>query len=434
VAVLSDASLTVPEEIAAAVILPESYERFEEVTLPAAAWLRDNMPVGRAELPGYDPLWILSRHAEISEVLKDAKRFHNADFNPILETRSSDDFTRSINDGSTRIFDSMSYMDPPEHPQYRKVLAKKFEPATVRAEYEARFRRLAVELVDEFVEIDGECDFIADFATHYPVRVTMSILGVPPEDHLRMLTLTKEFFGGADPDTQREEFKGFDDAPARQWAAATAEFQAFFQELREQRAIDPQDDLTTFANALLTTEGSPWPDRIKNSFLATIAPAGIDTTVSAIASGMLGMIRYPDQWRLVKESPDLIPGLVDESIRWATPTKTFMRNATVETTVGGVPLQAMDRIVNLLFSGNRDPEVFADPDRFDVTRNATRHLSFGFGPHRCLGQHIATTEMRILFEELLPRLDSVELTAAPQRERSSLVSGLKTLPIRFHKA
>jgi cytochrome P450 len=428
------ASLSVPEEIAAAVILPESYESFETVTLPAAAWLRENMPVGRAEVPGYDPLWILSRHAEISEVLKDAKRFHNADFNPILETRSSDDFTRSINGGSTRIFDSMSYMDPPEHPSYRKVLAKKFEPSVVRAEYEERFRQLAVELVEEFMSIEGECDFVADFATHYPVRVTMSLIGVPPEDHMRMLTLTKEFFGGADPDTQREEFKGLDDAPARQWAAATAEFQSFFQELREQRAIAPEDDLTTFANTLLTTEGSPWPDRIKNSFLATIAPAGIDTTVSAIASGMHGMIRYPDQWSLVKERPELIPGLVNESLRWATPTKTFMRNATSDTSIGGVPVQAMDRIVNLLFSGNRDAEVFPDPDRFDITRNATRHLSFGFGAHRCLGQHIATTEMRILFEELLPRLRSVELVGEPQRERSSLVSGLKTLPIRFQKA
>lgn len=271
--------LMAPEEIAAAVILPESYEQFEAVALPAGEWLRENMPVARAELPDYDPLWIVSRHRDISEVLRNSRRFHNGDFNPILETRSSDDFTRSINHGSTRIFDSMSYMDPPEHPQYRKVLAKKFEPAVVRDEYETRFRRLAVELVDEFMQIDGECDFVADFATHYPVRVTMSILGVPPEDHLRMLTLTKEFFGGADPDTQREEFKGLDDAAGRQWAAATAEFQAFFQELRDQRAIDPQDDLTSFANTLFTTEGSPWPDRIKNSFLATIAPAGIDTTV-----------------------------------------------------------------------------------------------------------------------------------------------------------
>jgi cytochrome P450 len=143
------------------------------------------------------------------------------------------------------------------------------------------------------------------------------------------------------------------------------------------------------------------------------------------------MIRYPDQFEKAKSDPTLIPGLVDEAVRWTTPTKHMMRNATRDTEIRGVRIQPMERVDMLLFSGNRDPAEYSDPDRFDITRSPNRHLGFGHGPHVCLGQHVAKVEMRILFSELLPRLESVELTAEPEREQGNLVSNWKTLPIRF---
>jgi alpha-terpineol hydroxylase len=425
---------TVPDDIARAVILPESYGRpLEEAVIPAGEWLRNNMPVGLAHVEGYDPVWLVSKHADIQSVSSDNDLFHNGDVNPLLHNQADDEFARSITGGTTRTLDSFSYMDPPEHTSYRSSLGDFFQPAIIRTKYEERFRTLAEEIVEEFMDFDSACDFVQDFAAHYPTRVTMAILGVPKENHAKMLQLTSEFFGGGDPDMQREEFRGLPDAAARQWAATVQEFYGFFQQLRDDRRRHPQDDLSSFVNTL-EADGKPWPDHIRNGFLATVAPAGIDTTKSALAGAIVAFDRWPEQFRLVKRDPKLIPGLVDEAIRWTTPTKNFMRNATRDTAIRGVPIEAMDRVCMMLFSGNRDDEVFDRPHEFDATRRPNRHLAFSGGPHVCLGQHIARTELRILFETLLPRLASIELAGEPEREQSNLVSNWRSMPVRFSKS
>jgi alpha-terpineol hydroxylase len=432
-AITADTSLTVPDDIARAIILPESYGHpLEEEVIPAGQWLRENMPLGKAKVEGYDDVWLVSKHADIQTVAKDNDLFHNGDANPLFNSQADDRFARELTGGTTRTLDSFSYMDPPEHPSYRGTLGDYFQPRVIRQKYEETFTELAKQLVDEFMDFDGECDFVQDFAAHYPTRVTMAVLGVPPEDHAKMLQLTAEFFGGADPAMQREEFKGLADAQSRQWAATVQEFYGFFQAMREQRAAEPQDDLITFVNQL-QAGGEPWPEHIKNGFLATVAPAGIDTTKSAIAGAIIAFTRFPDQWELVKSDEKLIPGLVEESLRWTTPTKNFMRNATRGTELHGIPINATDRMCMMLFSGNRDADVFARPHDFDVTRRPNPHLSFSHGPHICLGQHIAKTEMRILFSELLPRLKSIEIAGEPEREQSNLVSNWRTLPVRFTK-
>jgi alpha-terpineol hydroxylase len=427
--------LTVPHDIAHAIIHPTSYGRpLEEEVIPAGQWLRDNMPIGRAKIDGYDEVWLLSKHADIQAVAKDNVTFHNGDANPLFNSQADDAFARELTGGTIRTLESFSYMDPPEHTGYREVVGDHFQPRVVREKYEETFKALAKQLVDELMDFDGECDFVQDFAAHYPTRVTMAVLGVPPEDHMKMLKLTAEFFGGADPAMQREEFKGLEDAQSRQWAATVSEFYGFFQHMRELRRADPQDDLITFVDALRTKDGEPWPERIRNGFLATVAPAGIDTTRSAIAGAMLAFTRFPEQWDLAKSDPSVIPTLVDEAIRWVTPTKNFMRNATRDTEVSGVPIAAGDRMCMMLFSGNRDAAVFERPHDFVITRRPNPHVSFSHGPHVCLGQHIARSEMRILFTELLPRLKSIEITGEPEREQSNLVSNWRTMPVRFVKA
>jgi alpha-terpineol hydroxylase len=424
--------LTVPDEIARAIIFPESYADLEGTVLPAGQWLRDNLPIGHAKVPGYDPVWLLSKYDDIRAVSADNTLYHNGDANPLFNSQADDQFARGLTGGTTRTLDSLSYMDPPEHPPYRNAVNDAFQPRVIREKYESMFAELAQEMVQELMAFDGECDFVQDFAAHYPTRITMAVLGVPREDHGRMLTLTKEFFGGADPAMQREEFKGLDDAQGRQWAATTQDFYGFFEELRAQRRAHPEADLTTLVEGL-QANGQPWPSHIMNGFLATVAPAGIDTTSGAITGAIIAFTKFPEQFQMVKEDPSLIPGLVDEAIRWTTPTKNFMRNATQDTELRGIPIKAGDRMCMMLFSGNRDEDQYPHPHDFDVTRRPNRHLSFSNGPHVCLGQHIAKLEMRLLFAELLPRLKSIEIVGEPERELSNLVSNWRSLPVRFTK-
>jgi cytochrome P450 len=170
------------------------------------------------------------------------------------------------------------------------------------------------------------------------------------------------------------------------------------------------------------------------SYYVIVATAGHDTTSSSTAGAVWGMCQYPGAFAAVKADPSLIPGLVDEAIRWVTPVKHFMRSATADTELRGRAIAKGDWLWLAYPSGNRDEEVFADPDVFDPTRSPNRHLAFGYGAHLCLGQHLAKLEMRILFEELMPRLKSVEFAGRPTRAEAAFVSGPKHLPIRYQMA
>jgi cytochrome P450 len=423
----------VPDEIARAVVLSPSYGDLEGVVLPACKWLREHAAVAKALVDGYDPIWLVSRHADIQSVLRDANTFHSADINPMLHPIAGDEFTKSINNGTTRVLEFPTYMDPPEHAIYRKATAAAFQPAVVR-KWADRFREIAVEHVDRFLESGGECDFVKDLSRHYPLHTVMEMLGVPSQDYELMLKLTQDTFGGEDPDWNRPDIELTPDAAARQWQAAVLDFERYFAGMLEDRRTNPRDDLITVIVSARLENGEAMPPRFQNHYVSGLAAAGHDTTNSALSGGMLGLCRYPEQLEKVHADPKLITGLVDESLRYATPAKHFMRNATRDTEVAGVSVGAMDRLMCLFVSGNRDETVFEDPDGFDVTRRPNPHLSFSFGPHVCLGQHIARLEMRILFEELLPRLKSVELAGEPTFKVSNFVSGIKSLPIRFTAA
>jgi cytochrome P450 len=429
-AVTTQARPRIPDDIAKAVISPKSYTD-DAVIYSAFRWLRENMPLGVAEVEGYDPIWVVTKHADIRKVEVNAKLFHNADHNPILVDRASDDFTRQINNGSLRIISSLTYMDPPEHAAYRGITANWFLPGKI-SKLEERIRELARQSVDHLLSFDGECDFVRDFALHYPLRVIMTLFGVAPEDEPRMLKLTQEFFGVHDPEEQRAEMVNDPMAAAKMWAATLEDFYSYFDELSARRRAEPADDLLSLiANSRVN--GAPIPRDEANGYYVAIATAGHDTTSSSTAGGLHGMIAFPENFAKVKADPGLIPGLVDEAIRWTSPVKHFMRNAVEDTELRGQQIGAMDRLMMCYPSGNRDEDVFTDPDRFDITRSPNPHIAFGFGPHMCLGQHLAKLEMRVLFEELLPHLEAVELAGDPRFVETNFVGGYKRLPIRFKK-
>ena len=204
---ISDDSPLIPANIAKTILSPKSYAD-DAVIHEAFAWLRSNMPLGVAAVEGYDPIWIVTKLADIKAIERNPKLFHSADHNPILNDQASDAFTREINDGSLRIISSVTFMDPPEHMPYRALTANWFMPNRVK-ELEDQIRVLAKQSVEHLLSFDGECDFVRDFALHFPLRVIMALFGIPPEDEPMMLKLTQEFFGTHDPEAQDPELAVF---------------------------------------------------------------------------------------------------------------------------------------------------------------------------------------------------------------------------------
>jgi cytochrome P450 len=262
----------------------------------------------------------------------------------------------------------------------------------------------------------------------------MLILGLPPEDEPRMLKLTQELFGNQDPDLTRGE-GGLSDptAAAQQLFEVFMDFSAYFGAVTADRRANPRDDVSTvIANA--TVDNEQISDFEAMSYYTIIAAAGHDTTSSSTAGAVWALCDHPDEFAKLKRDPSLIPGLVEEAIRWTTPVKHFMRSATEDTEVRGRAIAKGDWLMLCYLSANRDEDVFDEPTKFRVDRDPNRHVGFGYGPHLCLGQHMAKMEMRILFEEMLPRLKSIEFAGEPKLTASNFVSGPKTLPVRFELA
>jgi cytochrome P450 len=211
------------------------------------------------------------------------------------------------------------------------------------------------------------------------------------------------------------------------------DFGDYFGAITEDRRKTPRDDLATLiANA--NVDGKPIPEFEATGYYTIVATAGHDTTSSSTAGAMWALATQPGLLERVKGDLELVPKLIEEAIRWTTPVKTFMRSASADTELRGRKIKQGDWLMLCYASGNRDEEIFPHSDKFDIDRTPNRQLAFGNGAHVCLGQHLARMEMRILFEELLPRLKSVKLAGEPRYTESAFVNGLKTLPIAFELA
>ncbi|MFG1998524.1 cytochrome P450 [Spirillospora sp. NPDC048911] len=431
-------SLTV-DEAGRALADPRSYTdegRFHD----AMALLRRKSPVHWvADPPGYNPFWAVTKHADIMEIERNHAIFLNAP-RPILGTAEYDAMNRERAEQGIALR-TLVHMDDPDHRVIRAIGADWFRPKAMRA-LETRVKELARRYVDRMcergvaaaggvggrppsgsIEYGEECDFVQQVAVHYPLYVILSLLGLPESDFDRMLKLTQELFGGDDSDMRRGT------TPEEQ-LAVLLDFFAYFQELTAARRAEPTDDLASaIANARV--DGEPLNDFDTASYYVIIATAGHDTTSSTISGGLHALMEHPDQLDRLRADPALMPYAVDEMIRWVTPVKEFMRTATEDYQLRGVTIRKGESLLLSYPSANRDEEVFDDPFRFDVGRDPNKHLAFGFGVHYCLGAALARMEVRAFFEELLPRLDSIELAGEPESVATTFVGGLKRLPVRY---
>ncbi|WP_273735247.1 cytochrome P450 [Mycolicibacterium septicum] len=426
-----------PDEIARRIVPPEGHADLAAVH-EAYKWMRQNMPVGLALAEGFDPLWLISKYADIQEVEGLPEVFtagggaKPGTNNPILANQAGDEFTKSLLGGSLRLMDALPYLDPPEHTTVKNIAFDWFKPTQLK-KWEDQIRELANESIDKLkaVSAGGQIDLVDDWALGYPLHVVMTLFGVPPSDEPRMMALTQELFGTGDPEHQREDVEPLTpEAMAQQFAAATQDFYSYFDTLIEDRRANPRDDLSTLISVAKGPDGEYWPNGYAYGWFISICTAGHDTTSATLAGTLQQLALNPELLARVKADLSLVPNLIQEGLRFVAPVKHFIRRADSDYELHGQLIKAGDRLMPLFQSGCRDEDVFVNPDEFNIDRKPNNHLAFGFGAHTCVGQHLAKMELRVMFEQLLPRLESIETLGPGSVTHTNFVGGLKHLPAK----
>ncbi|RDK11785.1 cytochrome P450 [Cupriavidus lacunae] len=426
---MNHTDLDLPGDVAKVLVDPRAYA--DPARLHAAyAWARANNPLGRAVNDGFDPFWVVTRHADVTAISRDNNLFRNGDYSVVCRPKAAIDHVIATT-GCPHIVKALVHVDGDEHKGLRALTQSWFMPNSI-LKLDERIRGLARQVVGKLQQSDGNTiDFAKDIALHYPLHVVMDILGVPPEDESRMLLLTQELFGGEDPELKRarQEESANDGALAKSLMAVVADFRDYFEKVTADRRANPRNDVATLlANAVVN--GEPISEISRLGYYVIIATAGHDTTSSSSAVAMWALSQFPELLPRLQADPSLIPQFIDEAVRVASPVRHFMRTATADTEIRGRKIRKGDWLMLCYGSANRDEEVFDQPFDFNIDRKPNRHLAFGFGAHVCLGQHLAKMEMRILFEELIPRLQRVEPAGEMEMIASCFVGGPKHLPIR----
>jgi cytochrome P450 len=317
-------------------------------------------------------------------------------------------------------------MDPPGHVDYRKNVAPSFK-ARVIERLEQRIREICREIMERAAQ-ERDVEFVHDVTSSLPSQVIGELMGLPEEDWARIHMWAERNTSGSDPDINPAA------VGEEERANPSVEMAMYAIELaKRRRAEPPREDLTSLILAS-EVDGRPMTDVEFGSFFVQLVTAGNDTTKTMLASGLLALLQHPEQLEALRGDRSLIPGAVEEILRWANPLHYFRRTATADAELRGRRIAAGDKVAMIYTSANRDEDVFDDPHRFDIRREPNPHLSFGIGEHFCLGAHLARLEGRVFFEELLDTFPSIELTGEPRRTRSNLNNALKELPVRLTPA
>ena len=361
--------------------------------------------------------WLLTRHADVRAASKDPELFS------------------SQAKGPWHTFDvhfSMQALDGPEHRRQRAIASKGFTPRMV-----GRLRETAHSTIHaciDAVESAGRCEFVSALASPVPLRLIADMLGLPAE-HFDLFQRWSD--GTASADLELRSSDGF--------AADQARLEALLHEEAKRRRSEPRDDLISAVVAAdaegrldwggeESFEGFSKDDLV--SFAQFILIAGNETTRNAISRGMLALIEHPEQHALLRARPDLLPSAVDEILRWSSPVRVLRRVATRDIELRGKKLRAGDSVLLFYASANRDEEVFPDPYAFRVDRSPNEHITFGLGPHYCLGANLARMEIATVIGALLERLPDLRLApGAPVRyARNPILAAIDEMQVEFTTA
>ena len=417
-------SFELPERLARVVVDPRSYADWDRLHDDLTV-IRQEHPFARAQIDGYNPFWVASKFDDIRAVALNNDVFKSG-MGGIL---SNEEVAFERRAGIGGLFRSVVAMNEPHHRKYRMLTQAWFQPKNLER-VESRVRALARRYVDRLIATDGQCDFVDAIAVHYPLLVIMSILGVPEEDEPMMLRLTQQYFGSKDTDLNRDKTTVSPEANFQAVRRVIEDANEYFGRISAARRSNPTDDLASvIANAVI--DGKPISDVDAMGYYITVAFAGHDTTSSSLAGAVWALCENPDQLALLKRDASLTANLAEEAVRWTTPIHQFTRIAARDFDFNGRQVHKGDWVVLCFPSGNRDEAIFEEPFRFRVDREKNTHVGFGYGAHMCLGMHLARMELRAFFEEMLPRVRSLELNGTPTRTVTNFVGGPKSVPIRF---
>jgi len=365
--------------------------------------------------------WAVTRYDDLTQIHMDWETFSSETGAVALE---------ELDPEQLRVRKTMLDTDPPRHTELRRICSKNFSGRGVAA-YEDFIRDVARRVLDQAFAHE-ELDFVSEISRELPIRFLCTIFTVPQDDAPKLIAWGDQMIANQDPDLSGAVVDKVDTEEYRNLqfrSPAALEVFEYARRQRDDRLEQPTDDVIS-ALTIAEREGVLTERELLNYF-AVLMIAGNETTRHTITSGMLALMRNPDQLQLLKDDPSLIPAATEELLRWASPVMHFRRTATRDVELRGQQIKAGDKVVTWYISANRDEEVFPDPYRFDVTRKPNDHVTFGpGGPHFCLGAHLARLETKILFQEMIPRLDTIELAGPVERIRSNFVNGIKRMPVR----
>ena len=387
------------------------------------AELRQNDPVNWSdETDGGSGFWSVMRYHDIVKVLRDPETFTSSHFTNLEELEPDQEEARR----------SLLDSDGTRHRALRRLLQNDFTPNNV-AKYETFLRGLTATTLDNAFA-KGEFDFLHDVAADYPIRVLARLLEIPDTDIENIIRWGNAMIGSSDPsltqllptDPESEKYRL---VPFR--SPAALEVFAYGDELKRQRkGRNGTDIISTMINAV-PMDGISLSDQEYHTNFLLLIVAGHETTRQTIAHTMNNLINNPEVIAYLQENPQDIPWAVEEFLRYASPIYHFRRTATKDVEFGGKEIKAGQKVVTWFASGNRDPEVFADPDKMIPTRLPNEHMTFGRGgPHMCLGNALARIELIIMFEDIIGRIDKMERTGPMDYVHSNFIHGIKSMPVK----
>lgn len=382
---------------------------FAELRRTAPVWW-NAQPHGIAGF-GDDGFWVVSRHADVKEVSLNSAVYSSSENTAIIRFRPDMEREQIV---AQRLI--MLNVDPPHHSKVRGIVQRGFTPRAIdslRDTLDKWAREIVLSAAGK-----GSGDFVLDIACELPLQAIAELLGVPQDHRGRMFGWSNQMIGYDDP-----EFRLSDPN------MASLGLLQYFMAMADERRQCPANDLVTKL-IQADVDGNALTSDEFGFFVILLVVAGNETTRNAISHGMKAFLDHPEQWELYKrERPQTA---ADEIVRWATPVVSFQRTAMMDTSLGGVDIKQGDRVGMFYSSANFDPEVFDQPERFDVLRDPNPHVGFGgSGAHYCLGASLARLEINLIFNAIADHMPNIAQLAEPERLRSGWINGMKHYAVKY---